>query len=304
MLNLSPGVSSIRAHYDALTPLYRRFWGPHIHHGYWEKNENGSPARAPVRLIERLAGRAEIPPGARVLDVGCGIGGSSLWLAKNRGCSVLGLTLSPVQTSLAAKQAVAEGVGDRVRFEVKDANALDLPPGSFDAVWVIECSEHLYDKPKFIAACARLLKPGGALALCAWLLGEKGHSLEGARLVADICDRMLCPSLGSCAEYERWMKEAGFKRIVADDITENVKATWDHCCALARRPSVRAILKMAGEDTRRFVGSFEMMRRAYATGAMAYGMMTAVTDVKKMRPTLAFEGNPGYIGRVGKVSRD
>ena len=78
----------VRDHYDRLSVYYRTFWGDHIHHGYWEDNE--STGRAQMKLVERLATKARIPSGSRVLDVGCGIGGSACWIAKNLGASVLG----------------------------------------------------------------------------------------------------------------------------------------------------------------------------------------------------------------------
>src|SRR5262245_65578665 len=85
----------IRRHYDRLALFYRAFWGEHIHHGYWEDEE--SPETAQEQLVARLAERAAIPPGAHVLDVGCGFGGSAFWLARHRGCGVTGITISPVQ---------------------------------------------------------------------------------------------------------------------------------------------------------------------------------------------------------------
>src|SRR6516164_6753789 len=148
---------AIRTHYDRLAFFYR---------GYWEDEE--SPRTAQEQLVARLAERADVPQGAQVLDVGCGFGGSALWLARHRGCAVTGITISPVQVQRAAEQARAEHLDDRVRFLVMDANRLDLPPASFDVVWVVECSEHLADKAGFLGACARALRPGGKLALCAW----------------------------------------------------------------------------------------------------------------------------------------
>ncbi|MBA3765622.1 MAG: methyltransferase domain-containing protein [Acidobacteria bacterium] len=196
----------IRDHYDRLSVFYRALWGEHLHHGYWEDGESGShrgqpamgtqsPAAAQVKLVERLAERVGVLRGSRVLDVGCGLGGSSLWLAREFDCSVLGITISPVQAAMAREKASAEGLNGRVRFEVADANHLDLTPESFDVVWVIECSEHLTDKERFIAQCGRVLKPDGVLALCAWLATEKSDSPAHGHLVADVCRGMLCPQL-------------------------------------------------------------------------------------------------------------
>src|SRR5262245_65375902 len=106
----------IRRHYDRLSLFYRAFWGQHIHHGLWENDE--PPEVAQVNLIRRLASRAGIPQGARVLDVGCGLGASSLWLARALGCSVLGITISPVQARMAERRARREGLHARARFAV------------------------------------------------------------------------------------------------------------------------------------------------------------------------------------------
>jgi tocopherol O-methyltransferase len=265
-------VGSVRTHYDRLAFFYRTFWGEHIHHGYWEDDE--TPAEAQVRLVERLADRAAVPPGARVLDVGCGFGGSSLWLARHRDCRVAGITISPVQARRAAQQARAAGLDDRVRFFVRDANHLDIPRASFDVVWVIECSEHLPDKARFIDACARALRPGGRMAICAWLDAVTGRA-EDARLVAEVCRGMLCPSLASAADYIGWMRASGFVEIVAEDITRRVERTWDYCLAVVERPLMRALRCLMDRDTRAFVRSFRAIRRAFSDGAMSYGLFAA-----------------------------
>ncbi len=86
---------SIQNHYDLSTLFYRLLWGPHIHHGYWNADE--SPRIAQLQLTERLAEMAGIQDGEKIVDIGCGMGGSSVHLAKTRQCSVTGVTLSPVQ---------------------------------------------------------------------------------------------------------------------------------------------------------------------------------------------------------------
>ncbi len=265
-------VHEVRSHYDRLSVFYRALWGEHIHHGYFENGERS--ALAQVKLIERLARRARIAPGARVLDVGCGLGGSAFWLARKLGCSVLGLTLSPVQAAIASAQARTRRLHHLASFEVRDANRLDLKPESFDAVWVIEASEHLRDKRRFIEECAGVLRPGGALALCAWLAADR-PTVEQERLVGEVCRGMLCPSLASMGDYAAWMVRAGLDEIRTEDITRKVARTWDRCAAIVRRREVAALVGLADRTTREFIRSFESMRRAYAVGAMAYGMITA-----------------------------
>jgi tocopherol O-methyltransferase len=265
-------VDSVRAHYDRLAFFYRTFWGEHIHHGYWEGDE--TPEAAQVQLITRLAERAAVPAGGRVLDVGCGFGGSSLWLARQLDCQVTGITISPVQVKRASKQARAAGLADRTRFLIHDANQLDFPTASFDVVWIIECSEHLEDKARFISSCARVLKPGGRIALCAWLDADAGRT-ETARLVAEVCHGMLCPSLARAVDYTSWMEAAGFEDIEVEDITRRVEKTWDLCLPVVERPAMRALRWLMDEKTKAFVLSFQAIRRAFKEGAMSYGMFTA-----------------------------
>lgn len=276
----SASADAVRQHYDSLSFLYSKLWGKHIHHGYWEDGERLSQSQAQVKLIEQLCRRAGISRGARVLDVGCGIGGSSLWLAGEMGCEVQGITISPVQAEMALQAAAAQGLSDRVRFTVLDAAemATRLPPGSFDLVWVIECSEHLSDKHRFIHDCAKILKPGGRLALCTWLSVPPTAAPDRAALVAQVCHGMLCPSLATQQDYSAWMTDSGFEKIRAEDVTRHVQATWDRCAAILRRREVRAVLRSAGPRLRAFADAFSAIQRAYRTGAMAYGMFTAVNS--------------------------
>jgi hypothetical protein len=109
-----------------------------------------------------------------------------------------------------------------------DANRLMQPPESFDAVWGIGCSEHLAEKRRFLAACAHLPRPGGVLALCAWLVPEDLRSTARARLIAEVARGMLCPSLSSGRDYVSWMRASGFDHIKAEDLRRRVEPTTLH----------------------------------------------------------------------------
>jgi tocopherol O-methyltransferase len=266
-------VSAVRSHYDRLSVFYWCLWGEHIHHGFWRNGE--SPSQAQVRLIEELADRTRVQPGAKVLDVGCGLGGSAFWLARKLGCSVLGITISPVQKRLAERRARSFGLSDRVRFAVGDADELDFGTESFDAIWSIECIDHVFNKERFVRNCAHVLRPGGALGLCSWLAAESSSHAANPALVVKICSGMLCPSLGTFNDYTRWMTDSGFAEIRAEDLTRQVEKTWDVGQQILRRPAVRSFLPLMGLQTRRFANAFSAMRRAYREGAMLYGMFSA-----------------------------
>ena len=266
-------IDHIRRHYDRLSFLYRVFWGEHLHHGYWENNE--SVARAQIQLMERLAERAGFARGARVLDIGCGLGGSALWLAARFDCEVTGMTISPVQARMAAAKAKARSLTGRVQFQVCDANQWQPEPASTDVIWIMESSEHFRDKPAFFERCARALKPGGVLAVCAWLRRDGPLREDEQALVNTIAEAMLSASLGSLSDYQDWMRDAGLTVTAAEDITRHVEPTWSHCSRIGDNPAVRLFLRFTGGPTRRFVQSFPLMKQAYAQGAMAFGLFVA-----------------------------
>lgn len=265
--------SVIRNHYDITTPFYRLFWGPHIHHGYWEGNETS--ARAQVQLTERLANAAAIPVGASVVDVGCGMGGSSVWLAQHRQCRVTGITLSPVQRFYAAMGARMRRVRPAPTFIRTDAESFTLPPSSLDVVWSIECTEHLFDKPAFFRKAASWLKPGGRFAICAWLTGESPLTELQTEQARNVCKGMFCPSLGAQSDYVRWFEEAGMTMVDTGLWTRHVEKTWEICLDRVQRSGVRHLAKRLGSNHILFLDHFQAILDAYRSGAMEYGYFVA-----------------------------
>jgi len=275
-MNPTTDADPVRDHYDRVSVLYRAFWGEHIHHGYWCAGQDGPVGEAQVRLVEHLAEWAGVPRGGRVLDVGCGVGGSARWLAAELGCAVDGITLSPVQAGMATEASQREAFHERTRFWVHDARRLDeLDEADYDAVWTVECSEHLAERSAFLAAAARRLRPGGVLALASWVRAEGPLDGRQEQLLADLCDGMICPPLSTLAELAAWAREAGLEAVGSEDWTPHVARTWDRVARIARRPAVRALVAASDERTRRFAEAFPTMQRAYAEGALRYGVVAA-----------------------------
>merc|ERR1712146_583378 len=100
-------------------------------------------------------------PPAKVLDVGCGIGGTTRHLAKILGTNsqLTGITLSGEQVKRATELANEQGISN-VQFKVMDALKMDYPDNSFDFVWACESGEHMPDKKAYVDEMVRVLKPG------------------------------------------------------------------------------------------------------------------------------------------------
>ena len=119
----------IRSHYNLTTLFYRLLWGRHIHHGLWTGEESASAAQQ--HLTETLAAEAEIQPGQRVLDVGCGMGSSSIHLAAKLNCEVTGVTISAVQRRWAQLAAIGHRVARTTKFLCADAEQIAFPAKFF-----------------------------------------------------------------------------------------------------------------------------------------------------------------------------
>jgi tocopherol O-methyltransferase len=263
--------TAIRNHYDVATPFYRLFWGPHIHHGLWEVGDE-SPRLAQRQLIDRLATTAGLRVGDEVLDVGCGMGGSAIEVAARYGCKVTGVTLSPLQRAWAGWSAEWHGVGRKVRFLCQDAERMTFSPARFDVVWTIECTEHLFDKAGFFRRAAEWLRPGGRLAVCAWLAAD--HP-EAEPQVQAVGEGFLCPSFGTADDYRGWFHDAGLVDREFADLTPQVMDTWDICRRRVESSGVGMLAWVLSRRTKSFLDHFSTLGNAYRSGAMQYGLFVA-----------------------------
>src|SRR5258708_16889654 len=148
-------------HYDLVSPYYRSLWGEHLHHGYWIRGDE-SKETAQVQLIEHLARLARVKPGSDILDIGCGLGASSLYLARSYNAAVTGITISPVQVDMAAKAAANEQLD--AKFLLMDAEVMHFQK-QFDLLWSVESISHYQRREGFFASAPKLLKPPGRLPI-------------------------------------------------------------------------------------------------------------------------------------------
>ncbi len=266
-----PNVTSkvIQNHYDVSTLFYRLFWGPHIHHGFWLSDE--SPKVAQLQLTQSLATLAQIKCNSKVIDVGCGMGGSTRWLASTLQCDATGLTISPVQARWAASASLLQGIKPRPKFRCVDAETIELQQSSLDVVWSIECTEHFFNKESFFKKVATWLKPGGTVAICAWLAGKNEKDPSTIDQVQKVCHGMFCPSLGSQCDYETWLSTNGLTLMESQLWTKHVERTWEICKSRVERSKVRWLARLVGQNHVLFLDHFDAILNAYRSGAMEYG---------------------------------
>ncbi|MDJ0535867.1 MAG: methyltransferase domain-containing protein [Xenococcaceae cyanobacterium MO_207.B15] len=268
--------------YDASSGLWEKIWGEHMHHGYYGRVGNYQIERrqAQIDLIEELlfwAGVTKDKPPENIIDVGCGIGGSTLYLANKFGANAKGITLSAVQASRAKERARDKELQDQVEFQV--ANALEMPfaDNSFDLVWSLESGEHMPDKTKFLQECYRVLQPGGRLILATWchretsVIGEL--TPDEVKHLKEIYRVYCLPYVISLSEYKAIAQSCGLKKIKADDWSMAVAPFWDVVIDSAFDLEAVTGLVEAGWQTIESALSLNLMSQGYSRGLIRYGLI-------------------------------
>ena len=239
---------AIIAYYDQTWLDYRLLWLNRrtlsVHFGYTDPTTRGH-ADALLNMNRVLADRAGIRPGARVLDAGCGVGGSSIWLAQSRGASVIGITPVASQVARARRFAAAHRLGDQVTFEQADYTHTPFADASFDVVWALESLCHAPDKAAFYREAARLLRPGGRLVIAEYLRSARPLNTQGERLLHRWLDGWAIPDLDTRAEHMAHATAAGLPNMRIDDITAYTQPSLRRLYTITRWSYPLAVLGRA-----------------------------------------------------------
>jgi len=275
--NESQTSEAVAEHYNSLDKYYRKLWGEHLHHGYWQQG-NETVEQATEALIELVVKAGKIEDNSKVLDLGCGYGATARFLAHKVGAIVTALTISKSQWQYARSH---DPESTNPRYILGDFLHHTIPEDSFDAIISIESSEHMVEKEQFFSEVARLLKPGGRFVTCACLAKESPSPWQIKHLLEPICREGRIPSLGSETEYRAMIEEAGLKEVEFRDLSKNVKKTWSICALRTSRAflfdkHIRKMLLDKGFSERVFARTLFRILMAYNTKAMRYGLFSAV----------------------------
>ena len=279
---------SVAQAYDRWTQdqLLETLWGEHVHLGHYGTPPGSADFRAAkaafVHELVRWSGLDQLPAGSRILDVGCGIGGSARMLCLNHGFEVLGISISPAQIERARQLTPA---GLPCRFEVMDALDLNLPDRSFDAVWSVEAGPHMADKQRFADELLRVLRPGGLLAVADWNRRDPSNG-ELSRLeswvMRHLLDQWAHPEFASIPSFRRNLEQSHFGSPAPVDTADWTAATlpsWiDSILEGARRPAAMLALGPGALlQGLRETPTLLLMHWAFATGLMQFGVFRTRT---------------------------
>lgn len=261
--------------WDKTSLAWRAIWGPHLHHGYYEENRLFTPLQAQENLIEKILHVLAMKSGLKILDVGCGMGGSSIYLAKKYNAGVTGITLSKKQLSIAVQQSLEENV-QNVSFEIDDALTLSkFADQSFDLVWSLESCEQFYDKDLFIKQAFRVLKPGGKLMLATWCSDRDEYQGKLALQYKKLCAAFDLPYMPTIDTYQRSLEMSNFEVNQVFDWSSNVKQSWEIGLSLLNAYSFIKLIRMTGWRALSAVKRIQLMRDAFQQGRVRYGVFFA-----------------------------
>ncbi len=273
---------TVASAYDAWTQdkLLERLWGEHIHLGFYPLDKKNIDFReAKVKFVHELvkwSGLDKLPKGSRILDIGCGIGGSSRILAKYYGFNVTGITISPAQVKR-ARELTPSGLN--CNFQVMDALDLKFEDGSFDAVWSVEAGAHMSDKKIYADEMLRTLRPGGYLALADWNsrdLSKYPPSLFEKVVLKQLLEQWVHPNFISIKEFGNILRtnQNSAGKVIFENWNSYTNPSWyDSIIEGIRRPSAILTLgPLAIIKSIREIPTILLMNWAFRKGLMEFGV--------------------------------
>ncbi len=278
---------SVATAYDEWTEdgILEFYWGEHIHLGHYgapPKRKDFLAAKADfVHEMVKWGGLDRLPKGTTLLDVGCGIGGSSRILAKDYEFQVTGITISPGQVQRAT-ELTPEGVS--ARFQRDDAMNLSFADGSFDVVWCIEAGPHMPDKAGFAKELMRVLKPGGILVVADWNQRDarvKPLVLWERWVMKQLLDQWAHPEFASIEGFAELIEATGLAQtqsVTTVDWTRETLPSWlDSIWQGIVRPAGLVKFGVPGfVKSLREVPTLILMRIAFGQGLCRFGMFRSV----------------------------
>jgi len=215
-MNASRNIPEILDYYDATGRDYARLWSGDdaraIHFGLWQEGvDNHEASLERMNLV--MARQATLTPERLMVDLGCGVGGTDLWLAREYHARVTGVTIVPEQAEAARLAAAERGLQESCSFIVADFIDTGLPGGSFDVVWTQESASHAPDRSLVLTEARRLLQPGGILVQEEIYRGSAPRTARSEQNITEMCQAWKIAELPTQDEYQAKLADAGFDQV-------------------------------------------------------------------------------------------
>ncbi len=217
--------ADIENYYDHTEVHYRMWWNLEdaagLHYGIWEADTRNN-TEAILNTNERLMRLGQIEGTDHVLDAGCGIGGSSIFLAERLGCSVKGITLSARQVATASRLATEKQLDHLLNFSRQNYLHTNFPDETFDVIWAIESFGSAPEKAAFFREMHRILKPGGRI-LFADTFKPFSYDITSDQDMQIMLNGWAISDILSLEELERMSQAEGFTHFTVEDVSKDIE---------------------------------------------------------------------------------
>ncbi|MGK0388310.1 MAG: tocopherol O-methyltransferase [Maribacter sp.] len=217
----------IISYYDQTEFDYKVAWygkdNPALHFGFYDKEEADSHYDALSHTNKILAANALVKDGDKVLDAGCGLGGSTIWLARHFDVEAVGISLPARQIVSCKERAASMELKGKTDFVQADYTNTPFEDESFDVVWACESLCHAKNKVDFYKEAYRILKPGGRIVVAEYLrterpLGEKDEILLKNKWL----NNWAIDDIDTEKEHHGHLKSCGFQEINIQNFNDKV----------------------------------------------------------------------------------
>ncbi|MEL6865383.1 MAG: methyltransferase domain-containing protein [Bacteroidota bacterium] len=269
----------IQQFYDRSTQIWLDTWGEHMHHGFygWDGSAQKDHRQAQVDLVEEMLQWAGVSEAKRILDAGCGVGGSARLLAHKFNAEALGFTLSPVQVRAAEELTERVGLSERVRFQARDMMSLGREDGQFDLIWSMESAEHIRDKAQLFRLFYDRCADDGQLLMATWCHRPTPPLLQTQEqeLLHRIYRHYHLPPMVSLDTLAQMARQAGFQGVETADWSQAVAPFWKAVIRSALSLKSATGLIRSGWPTIKGAWAMRYMTRGFKTGLLQFGLVKA-----------------------------
>jgi cyclopropane fatty-acyl-phospholipid synthase-like methyltransferase len=224
----------VELYYDNNQILYDLLWSRDgLHYGFWEEGTRSHQESIlnPIRLIVQ---RLQIREDDRVLDAGCGSGGSSIYIARQQRARVEGIALNEKQLRIARRRAARANAADRVRFSKRDYLKTGFADGSFTNVFGLESICYATRKIDFLREAYRLLRPGGRVAVVDAFLATRHLTRRDMRHYRRFLAGWALPGLESRQAFHEQLAAVGFESVRFEDKTDAIRRSAERIYRLGQ----------------------------------------------------------------------
>ena len=233
----SYALGSIEKYYDQCWSDYHYFWHDTasyaLHFGFWDEDTR-SHSESLNNTNRMMAEYAGIKTGDRVLDAGCGVGGTAVWVASRYEASVSCVTVTRSEIARGRRLLKGMRLNESVTFSCQDHSHLAFRSDCFDVVYSIESMCYAPDKAVFLQEAFRVLKPGGRLVVLDGFRTNRLFSSQENSLFQNWLRAWVISDLSTASSLLGFAQATGFRDCLFREITPHV------------RPSLRRLKRLAG----------------------------------------------------------